>query len=96
MHDDIEKFSLDGEIADSNIVATKENLVKTLEDNMRDLGYVPCLDLEPQFTLDYRPESENYEFELTVYGIHVGKELSWSTAGMMSGKAIMKSTPKPK
>lgn len=93
MHDEISKFSLDGEINDtSNIVQQKERLVNFLETQMRDEGCVPALDLEPQFTLDYNRESETYNFTLSVYGIEIGKEEVWQTAGVMGGKMIMKST----
>lgn len=93
MHDDINKFSLDGEIKDSgNIVEQRERLVNFLETQMRDEGIVPALDLEPQFTLDYNSETEGYNFQLTVYGIEVGKEEAWQVAGVMSGKPIAKYT----
>lgn len=94
MHDEIKKFALDGIIADSsNLVKAKENLVKNLEDQMRDFGYVPALDLEPQFTLQFAPEYERYDFVLSIYGIYVGKDKSWDTAGIMTGKPIMRYTP---
>lgn len=97
MHDEIHKFSLDGQIGDANLVEAKERLVLFLEDKMRDEGFVPALDIEPQFTLDYRPKDETYDFILTVYGIWVGRESACNTiAGMMSGKPIMKFIPSDK
>lgn len=96
MHDDIKRFSLDGEIGDSNVVEAKERLVAFLESQMRDNGCVPCLDLEPQFTRSYNVESETYDFELSVYGIHVGRTKACDLAGIMGGKMISKSTPKPR
>lgn len=93
MHDEIIKFSLDGEIADSNIVETRERQIQFLETQIRDSNAVPVLDMDPQFTLDYRPETETYRFELTMYGVEVGEDDVWQTAGMMSGKMIMKYTP---
>ena len=95
MHDDIRKFFLTGEIPDNNIVQTRDRLVDFLENHMRDFDYVPALDLEPQFTLDYDSESETYRFQLTVYGVRV-EEAVWDTAGIMSGKTILLSTPKNK
>jgi hypothetical protein len=96
LHDDIKKFSLSGLMGDNNIVRGKEILVKNLEDQMRDTGFVPVLDLEPQFTLDYNAQDEQYNFELTVYGAYVGKDKSWDTAGLMTGKPIMRSITSPK
>ena len=96
MHDDIERFSLDGEIDSSNLVEAKDRLVHFLEQSMRDSGYVPALDLEPQFTRSYNPETEKYDFELSVYGIKVGRAKACETAGMMGGKMIALSTPNPR
>lgn len=94
MHDEIRKFSLEGELGEPNIVTTKERLIEYVESMMRDYSYVPALDLEPQFTLDYSPEIEGFRFTLSVYGVEVDKEKAWSTGGMMSGKEIPKYIPK--
>lgn len=96
MHDDIERFSLDGEIDSSNLVEAKDRLVQFIEAQMRDNGFVPCLDIEPQFTRDYNAEKEIYNFQLSVYGIKVGRAKACETAGIMGGKAIMSSTQSPK
>ena len=91
MHDDIKTFSLDGEVSDNNLVEAKERLIMSLEGMMRDHGCVPVLDLDPQFTLDYKPERELYEFKLTIYGVKIEEEEdSWETVGMMHGKPIMR------
>lgn len=93
MHDNIKKFSLAGTLADSsNIVESKERLIFALESQMRDNGVAPSLDLDPQFTLNYRPDSEDYAFELTIYGVKVGIQQSWRMTGISNGKPIMKST----
>lgn len=97
MHDDIKTFTLEGELADSNLVQEKDRLVEFLEGQIRDLGSVPVLDLEPQFTLEYLPKSETYEFTLTIYGVPIeGEDDAWSLAGMMNGKIIPKDTQKDK
>lgn len=93
MHDEIRKFSLEGLLGEPNIVKTKERLVDYVETLMRDYNYVPVLDLEPQFTLDYSPDDGGFKFTLTVYGVHVEKEKAWSTGGIMSGKEIPKYIP---
>lgn len=91
MHDEITRYSREGEIDDNNLVESKSRLVHDLEIEMRDDGYVPALDLDPQFTLDYRPETGTFNYALTVYGISIGEQ-SWQVAGIMSGKTIMKYT----
>lgn len=90
MHDEIIRYSLDGKIKDDNIVQAKERMVEFLENQMREFGCVPSIDLDPQFTLDYRPESESYDFALTVYGIFVGEEQAWRHSGVTSGKQILR------
>ena len=92
MHDNIKKFYLDGLVADENLVQSREELERNLEDQMRDAGYVPVLDMDPQFTLDYIPADENFKFNLTIYGVKVGRQQSWSIAGIMNGKVIQRST----
>jgi hypothetical protein len=93
MHDEIKKFSLQGELSEKNIVQNKERLVDYVESLMRDYGYVPALDVEPQFTLDYSPEREAFNFTLSAYGVQIDKEKAWSTGGIMSGKEIPKYSP---
>lgn len=96
MHDDIRKFSLEGELSDANIVENKQRMVNFVESVMRDDSYVPALDLEPQFTLAYNMEREAYDFTLSVYGVQVDKEEACETSGVMNGKRIPKYTPQPK
>lgn len=94
MHDDIIRYSMSGEITDANLESHKAQLVSFVETQMRDDGVVPSLDLDPAFTLDYDHERDVYKFVLSVYGIYVGTGGDlWGTAGVTSGKKIMKYTP---
>ena len=93
MHDDIKRFHIEGITDDRNVIAQKERMVRFLEDGMRTEGFIPVFDLEPQLTLDYDPETEQFAFLLSVWGSPVEKEIVWRAAGMMGGKMIMKSTP---
>jgi hypothetical protein len=86
MHDEIIRFHLDGTMSDINIVEQRERLIHNLEIQMRDHGVVPALDLGPQFTLDYLPESETYNFSLTVYGVWT--ENVNGISGFCEGKAV--------
>ena len=96
MHDEIIRYSLEGTIGDGNIVEQRARLIDSLEGQMRDMGAVPVLDLDPQFTLDYKPDSETYNFSLSVYGTYVGGTNSWQTAGVTSGTTISRYTPQSK
>jgi hypothetical protein len=94
MHEEIKKFSIQGIVGDeADVVQNKENLILFVEGDMRDEGYVPVLDMDPQYTQQYQPVNNWFEFALSVYGVHVGEDKAWDVAGMMNGKMIMKSTP---
>lgn len=93
MHENIKKFFLDGIVGDDeNLVQSKEFLIKNLEDQMRDNGFVPVLDMDPQFTLSYNVEKDYYDFNLSIYGVKVGRQQSWDVAGIMNGKTLTRST----
>lgn len=94
MHEEIIRYSLDGEITDANMESHKNQLVQFLEVQMREEGVVPSLDLDPGFTLEYDHTREVMKFELSVYGIYIGEKGDlWGTAGMTSGRKVMKHTP---
>jgi hypothetical protein len=93
MHDQIYNFDLEGEVSDDNLVKSKEQLIRAVEDGMRDKNFIPVLDLDAQFTLKYNKDKELYDFKLTVYGVE--SEDSWNEKGIMYGK-ILKSSPKSK
>lgn len=91
MHDDIRRFGLTGTITSDRFVSAREWLIKDVEDGMRDEGFVPVLDLKPQFTRSYNPDKEEFEFEISVYGTYVGEE-SWHVSGMTNGTLVKRST----
>ena len=71
-HKKIKEFHIDGLIEDdSAIPKIRERYENILIDIMRSNGYVPHLDIDPAFSLEYKEES--YKFLLTIYGIYVGK-----------------------
>lgn len=92
MHDDIKRFGLTGTITSDRFVSARDALVREVEDSMRDEGFVPVLDLIPQFTRSYEPETETFSFEISVYGTYVGEEESWQVAGTMNGIPVAKYT----
>lgn len=71
-HKKIKEFHIDGVIDDdSKIPSIRERYEMILVDMMRSQGYVPHLDIEPAFSLEY--QDSKYKFLLTVYGVHIGK-----------------------
>lgn len=76
-HKAIKKFSLNGNIYDdSAIVRLRDEYGRLLITEMRLLGYSPRIDIAQDFTIEYNEEKQHFEFELTLYGIYVGKKNS--------------------
>ncbi len=71
-HKKIKEFHIDGMIEDDSVIPQiRERYESILIDIMRSNGYVPHLDVDPAFSLEYR--GGNYTFLLTIYGVYVGK-----------------------
>lgn len=91
MHDDIRGFHLKGELADeADILVEKQKLVSEIEVMMRDNGFIPVLDLDPQFGRYYDTEADKFKFRATVYGVK--DKDAWSNTGMSSGKVMTSTT----
>ena len=78
----IKSFYLNGTInSDSDIIRLREMYERLLLDQMRTDGYVPVLDIDPQFSLKYNPEKDNYPFHLEIHGVYLGKRKAWEFEG---------------
>ena len=78
----IKAFLMGGVIKDdSSIGKSRLMYEKLLLQQMRDRGYVPVLDLEPQFSIKYNESKDTYSFNLEMFGVYVGKkkakEIEW-------------------
>jgi hypothetical protein len=72
-HKTIKRFSVSGEIyTDSIIPRLKDEYIRTLVLAMRERGYVARIDIAPDFTIMYN--GKGYDFDLSVYGVYVGKK----------------------
>lgn len=88
-HKAIKKFNLQGIIHDDSVVGRlRAEYLRLLVSEMRLSGYVPKFEIEPDFTVDYNEKKKYFEFEITVYGIYVGKRKSEWIAGVDGTKAI--------
>lgn len=86
-HLDIKKFSHEGNFRDdSGIIRTKDNFTRLLEDQMRDEGYIPHLDLNVNWSTWWVEEKKCFGFKISMYGVEVGAERSWSEIGYSEGK----------
>lgn len=88
-HKPIKKFSLSGSIHDDSAFdRLKGEYVRLLISEMRLSGYAPRLDIDSDFTIDYNERKRSFTFELTLYGIHVGKRKSEWIAGIDGTRAV--------
>ena len=82
-HKPIKNFILDGIIKDDSAIGRLRYEVAKLKiEEMRELGYVPRLDIDPNFTIKYNEEKEYFEFTITIYGTYLGKKKSQCIQGI--------------
>jgi hypothetical protein len=55
---------------------------------MRDKGYIPVLDIQPQFNVKYNEEKDYYSFNLVMYGMYLGKSKATKYEGF-SGQSLI-------
>lgn len=88
----IRSFLISGVIkSDSTIMKARENYERLLLQDMRDKGYVPVLDLEPQFSIKYNETKDTYSFFLELFGVYLGKKKAQEIEGF-SGQQFYKRT----
>ena len=96
-HKPIKKFNLSGVIHDESAIGRlKQEYVRLLESEMRLSGYVPRLDIDIDFTIDYNEKKKYFEFEITVHGIHTGRKQSEWIEGIDGSKPIYTQKSKSK
>ena len=87
----IHNFTLTGFIGDdSQFIRARELYERTLVQQMRDKGYVPVLDMSPQFSLTYIEKKDQYGFILVMFGVYVGKSKSNKYEGFADQRFIPK------
>lgn len=76
-HKPIKRFGLEGKIHDdADLARLRKEYVKLVLLQMRLAGYVPKFDIDTDYTLEYNYNKNYFEFELSIYGIYVGKKKS--------------------
>jgi len=88
-HKPLKRFGLDGSIYDDSAIwRLKIEYMRLIISEMRLSGYVPRLDIAPDFTLEYNDKTKAFIFELSLYGIHVGKRQSEWIFGINESQVI--------
>lgn len=87
MHKKIRRFELTGQITDDiYIPRMKSEYVRLLSESMKDAGYVPRFDIDPDWSLSYT--GNYYEFTLSVYGSYIGKKNASCIEGLDKNRPI--------
>jgi hypothetical protein len=88
-HRPIKRFSLDGMIHDEAIIGRlKSEYIRLVTTEMRIAGYVPRLDIDPDFTIQYNSTKEYFEFKLSLHGIYTGRKQSEWILGIDGTRAV--------
>jgi hypothetical protein len=87
MHKRIKRFELEGQILDDSCIPRlREEYIRLLNTQMRMSGYVPRIDIDPDFSIEYK--THYYLFKLSVYGSYVGKRNAECIEALDKNKAI--------
>ncbi len=90
-HKPIKRFGLEGEIYDdSYITRLKDQYISMIISVMRSHGYVPRYDIDTDFTIGYN--GRTFDFQLSVYGVYVGKDKAKCILGIDKSKPVMSHT----
>jgi hypothetical protein len=76
-HRPIKRFGFDGIIhSDSGLWRLRVEYTRLILTQMKIAGYVPRVDIPVDFTIEYNEDKNYFEFQISVYGIYVGKRKS--------------------
>ena len=82
-HKAIKRFNLSGIIHDeSSIGRLRAEYKRLIILEMRLSGYVPRLDIDIDFTIDYNENKKYFEFEISIHGVYTGRRQSEWIAGI--------------
>lgn len=73
MRDGIKLYEVDGEALDNAWIAKNRDMLdRHVVDDMRANGYIPVLDIDPEFTSVFDPEKETFKFTVGIYAYYMG------------------------
>jgi hypothetical protein len=89
MNKKINNFYLEGYVSDSGDAARlRSKFEDSVIETMRSNGYVPHLDLDPSFSIEYIEKEERFKFTLILYGIYLGKKRAREIYGAAGTKML--------
>lgn len=69
----IREFSLTGTFVSDAKYNARHKFENIIEDQLREAGSVPVMDRNTLWTIHWNEDKDIYDFELTMYGVYVGK-----------------------
>lgn len=88
-HKPIKRFQLDGSIHDeASIPRLRNEYIRLVSMEMKLSGYAIRLDINPDFTIQFNYKTETFTFNLSLYGVYVGKKKAEWILGIDGTKAI--------
>lgn len=98
MHRPIKKFGFKGQLGDdSRFEGLRKQYETLIIQGMRDVGYVPVLDLDTLWSTSYDQQNECYNFTISMFGIYVGRRKAFLIEGMSGqGRLHPRSITPPK
>jgi hypothetical protein len=89
-HKTIKRFYIDGIIHDDSMIGRlREEYIRLLISEMKLSGYVPRIDLDPDFTIRYNSTKNFFEFKLSIQAVYTGKRKSEWIAGIDGTNPIL-------
>ena len=89
-HKTIKRFYIDGVIHDDSMIGRlREEYIRLLISEMKLSGYVPRIDLDPDFTIGYNETKNFFEFQLSIQAVYAGKRKSKWIAGIDGTNPIL-------
>ncbi len=88
-HKPIKRFYLSGIIYDDSVIARlRKEYERLLVTEMRLSGYVPRLDINPDFTIEYNIGHGYFDFKISLCGIYLGKKKSEWILGIDENRIV--------
>ena len=70
----IHEHVIDGEVADKHRFDARSKMETFAEEQLRETGKVPVIDMNTQWLITYDDDKEKFFFRLKMYGVFVGKK----------------------
>jgi hypothetical protein len=79
----VHRFGYSGWVGDESLIpSTRLTWEKHLDDEMRENGYIPILDLGSQLFTSYDAPQNRFDVTVVIQGIYVGKRKAWELLGV--------------